>query len=171
MKKILAVLLLLGLTATAGQAQLIKLGIGAELPLPTGTFGDVVSSGFGGTAIAKLKIPIVDIYGAVDYLNFGEKEITGTGTTGSVKNSATMWGINAGATISLFVVLYGGVEVGSYIISQKTETAGAPATTSDITRGAIAPVVGASFTMFDLSARYVIMENTDFFVVRGAIFF
>ena len=169
MKKQVVLALLLALAAAGTRAQLIQFGIGAELPIPTGSFGDVVSTGFGGTAIAKIKVPIVDIYGAVDYLDFGAKE-TG-GTSGSVKTSATMWGINAGATISLFVVMYGGVEVGSYIISQKTETAGAPATTSDITRGAIAPVVGASFTMFDLSARYVIMENTDFFVVRGAIFF
>jgi hypothetical protein len=88
-----------------------------------------------------------------------------------VKNSATMWGINAGATISLFVALYGGVEVGSYIISQTTQVTGSPETTSDITRGAFAPLLGASFAMFDLSARYVVMESSNFVVFRGVIFF
>jgi hypothetical protein len=170
MKHTLALILLLTVGAAGVEAQLVTFGIGAELPVPTGTFGDAVSTGFGGTAMAKLKIPVVDLYGAVDYLNFGTKEFSTGSPPVSAKASATMWGINAGARISLFVLAYGGLEVGSYIITQKTEIAGTPASTGEVTRGAVAPVLGATLAMFDLSARYVIMEETNFIVLRGVLF-
>lgn len=56
-------------------AQQMALGVGANVFMPMGTFGDVVGTGFGGNAKFEYKLqPGLHLTGAVGYLTFSEKE-------------------------------------------------------------------------------------------------
>lgn len=169
----LAVVALILLMPFVAQAQFPKFGLGAELGVPVGDFGTGVGTGIGGAAIVKLGLPIVTIHASADYLAFAEKEVSGTipliGTV-NTKTSSTMWGINAGVTFTMFPFVYAGGEVGRYSSTTKAEISGFPATETKATKTAFTPIVGVSFLMFDVSARYVIMEKSNFALLRAALF-
>jgi len=164
--------LLFLVAASTTSAQVLKFGPGLEYAAPIGTFADRVGSGIGGVGQVKFDLPFVTVLGAVDYIKFSEKELTTNvgGTFVTTKQSAEMWGLNAGATLGLLPMIYGGAEVGTYFVTERTEESGT-GTDHKVTLGAIAPLVGVSFGAFDVSARYVFLKDSDFLLVRGVVLF
>jgi len=56
-------------------AQQMSVGIGANLFLPTGSFGDAVGTGIGGNVKFEYKLqPGINLTGAIGYLTFSAKE-------------------------------------------------------------------------------------------------
>jgi len=159
-------LVLLFLLCSVASAQVFNIGPGLEYASPIGSFGDAVGGGIGGAGQVKLDLPFISVLGAVDYIKFAEKELS----AGTIKSSAEMWGLNAGAAIGILPFLYGGAEVGTYFVTQRVETGGT-GTDEKVTFGSFAPLVGASLGMFDLSARYVFLKDSNFLLIRGVIFF
>jgi len=173
MKRTILIAILMCAAVTLSVAQLPSFGVGVEAALPSGTFADAAGMGFGGSLIVELDLPVVSVYAAGDYLMFAEKEVSTTvpfvGTFTS-KSSSSMFGINAGVKLSILPLVYAGAEVGQYFITSKVEFNGATSESSQ-NKTAIAPMVGASLLMLDVSARYVIMSDANMVVIRGAITF
>lgn len=167
-----ALLLVLLLATSTASAQLFKFGPGLEYAQPIGTFADRAGSGIGGVGQVKFDLPFVTVLGAVDYIKFAEKEVTENvgGTFVTTKHSAEMWGLNAGATLGIFPLVYGGAEVGTYFVTERKEASGS-GTDHKVTLGAFAPLVGVSFSRFDVSARYVFLKDSDFLLLRGVVLF
>jgi hypothetical protein len=76
-----------------------------------------------------------------------------------------MWGFTAGGRVTLFPMLYAGVEIGSFGVTQST-TIGSQETEGKITYGAYGPIVGLNFVGFDFNARYMVMESASFTSLR-----
>lgn len=168
-----AVLLCILLTAAStASAQVLKFGPGLEYASPMGTFADRVGSGIGGVGQVKFDLPFVTVLGAIDYIKFSEKELITNdgGTFVTTKYSSEMWGLNAGATLGLLPMVYGGAEVGTYFVTERAEVSGS-GTDTKITRGSFAPLVGISLGMFDVSVRYVFLKDSDFLLLRGVVLF
>jgi hypothetical protein len=158
MRRLTLLIAVITLVAAAASAQLgLKFGVGASYNTPAGDLSDRADAGWGGSVQAKLGIPIVTLTGAVEYLSFGEKNITG-GTS-----SAQMWGFNVGGRFTLFPFLYAGAEIGTTIGT--TENKGS------ITRGSAAPIIGVEFLGFDVNARYVFIDKTEFTAIRATYWF
>jgi hypothetical protein len=161
-KTILAVLLALAISPIA-TAQVVSFGIGADLTFPSADLKDNVSTGYGGTALAKFGLlPIVDLTAGVEYLKFTDKEITVDDLPKEGNGSAL--GFILGGRVSILAVAYLGAEVGSYSFTKKMADQ-----ESKITRGAIAPMVGLKLGMFDLNGRYVSASDDSFWALRGMI--
>ena len=157
---LLACLSLLPGIATSGVlGGIVSLGVGASFNTPAGDFADQAAAGWGGMAGVKIGIPIIDVTGAVEYLDFGEKDIT-AGTS-----DASMLGFTAGGRFTLFPFLYAGAEVGSFAVT-RTTTIGSQETEGKITYGAYGPIVGVNLLGFDLNARYMVMDKATFTSVR-----
>lgn len=74
MKKVLLVLVILSFFAVNTYGQVGKMTVGGNLvlALPMGTFGDLYSTGFGGTATFTYRvIPNLDLTGTLGYISFG----------------------------------------------------------------------------------------------------
>jgi hypothetical protein len=165
MQKLALLVALVALMSGSASAQLgFGFGVGAATGIPTGDFLDRASTGWGLSLQAKLGIPVVTFTGAVEYLSFGEKTILG-GTS-----SSQMWGINVGARLTLIPIVYAGVEIGSYQENSTTRI-GSQETEGSIARGSVAPIIGAEFLGFDLNARYVFMDKTEFTSARLTYWF
>ena len=167
-----ALLLVLFLATSVASAQVFKFGPGLEYASPMGSFADRVGSGIGAVGQVKLDLPFVTVLGAVDYIQFAEKEVIQNvgGTFVTTKHSAEMWGLNAGATLGLLPMFYGGAEVGTYFVTERAEESGT-GTDTKITRGSFAPLIGVSLGRFDVSARYVFLKDSDFLLLRGVVLF
>ena len=172
MKTTILLLIVFVCAASTASAQAFRIGPGLEYASPLGTFGDRVSEGFGGVGQVKLDLPFISVLGAVDYIRFSEREIISTVGANRVttKTSAEMWGLNAGATLGLFPFVYGGAEVGTYFVTARTEVSGS-GTETKLTRGSFAPLLGVSLGIVDISARYVFLQDSDFLLLRGVVFF
>jgi hypothetical protein len=172
MKTLSILLFLVVCIASTASAQAISVGPGLEYATPLGSFGDKVNGGFGAVVAAKLSLPFISVVGGVDYIWLSEKEVITNvgGNFVSTKTSAELMGLNAGATFGLFPLVYAGAEVGTYFVTEKVNQDGATST-GKVTLGSFAPIVGASFGMFDVSARYVFIKDSNFLLLRGVIFF
>ncbi len=164
MKKLIYIFFLVVLGVNISNAQFLKSGIAVTAVTPVGNFADAVGTGYGGVFMAKIGLPIVDVTGSVEYLNFSEKE------NGPVKISSYMWSINAGARISVLPFISAGAELGNYWITVTTNTTNGE---SDATENKVAftPLVAANFTMFEVSLRYAILSDASFFALRAGIYF
>jgi hypothetical protein len=172
MRSTVIAFVLLCVASSTASAQVFKIGPGLEYAIPLGSFGDRVGGGIGGAGQVRLDLPFISVQGAVDYIKFAEKELTSTagGSLSTTKSSAEMWGLNAGATIGLLPFLYGGAEVGTYFVTERLDSGGS-GSDNKVTLGSFAPLLGASFGMFDVSARYVFIKDSNFLLIRGVVFF
>lgn len=145
-------------------AQSIQSGIAVTAVTPVGNFSDAVGTGYGGVFMAKLGLPLLDVTGSVEYLNFSEKE------TGNIKLSSTMWSINAGARLSIFLFISAGAEIGNYWVTVKADDG---TNQSDNTENKVSftPLISAQIGMFEGSLRYTIIEDASFFSIRAGIYF
>lgn len=145
-------------------AQSIQSGIAVTAVTPVGNFSDAVGTGYGGVFMAKLGLPLLDVTGSVEYLNFSEKE------TGNIKLSSAMWSINAGARLSIFLFISAGAEIGNYWVTVKADDG---TNQSDNTENKVSftPLISAQIGMFEGSLRYTIIEDASFFSIRAGIYF
>jgi hypothetical protein len=131
---------------------------------PMSNFSDVVSTGYGGVFMAKFGLPVLDVTGSVEYLNFSENE------AGDLKFSSTMWGLNAGARISILPFISAGAEIGNYWITITTDD-GVSEKDNTVNKVAFTPLIAAQFSIFEASIRYALMDETSFFAIRAGIYF
>ncbi|RPI75839.1 MAG: hypothetical protein EHM47_01525 [Ignavibacteriales bacterium] len=163
MKRLTLTALLIFLLVNEATAQFLESGVAVTAVTPVGNFSDIAGTGYGGVFMAKFGLPVIDLTGSVEYLSFSEKEI------GSIKSSATMWSLNAGARISVFPFISAGAEIGNYWITATTTNGTENKNTEN--KIAFTPLVAAQFTMFEVSARYALMDNASFFAIRAGIYF
>jgi hypothetical protein len=165
MRRLILLIAVTVLGAGAASAQLgLKFGAGATYNTPAGDFADRAGAGWGGSVQAKLGIPIITLTGAVEYLDFGDQDITGG------KSTSQLWGLNVGGRFSLFPFLYAGAEIGTYQESTTT-TIGNVENKGSIARGSAAPIIGVEFLGFDVNARYVFIDKTEFTTIRATYWF
>ncbi|MCS7052590.1 MAG: porin family protein [Ignavibacterium sp.] len=163
MKKLFSVLFLVLFALTFANAQSkMAVGVGGNLALPMGSFGDVAGMGFGGGAQFEYSFA-PNIVGTVSatYLMFGEKELSGFG-----KYSYSIIPIHAGAKY-LFGNFYTSAETGMNMISLKVDiparrigTVTIPGASSTSSTSEFGFAVGAGYILqmgknaLDLSVKY-----------------
>ncbi len=162
---LLAFLLLVpGIALSGVLGDVVSLGVGASFNTPTSDFADQVAGGWGAMAGAKFAIPLIDITGAIEYMDFGKKENSG------VSSDATMWGFTAGGRFTLIPLLYLGAEIGSFGVT-RTTTVGGQESEGKITYGSYGPIIGFNILGLDLNARYIIMDKATFTSIRAIYWF
>lgn len=189
MKKLVPVLMLVLLMTGIGLAQegQMKLGVGVELVLPSGSFGDVAGTGFGGTANFLYQLnDQISLSGTAGYISWGGKSIdVGLGT----------WDYSYSAIPILVggryyftegdARVYGSAEIGMYMFSFKLTvpsytylgfTVPGSETTESSSEFTIAPGIGYEMKIgdnmnLDLSAKYLIISDMSNINVRAGVNF
>ena len=173
MKKLFAVLVVLVLVASVASAQNVwgqgKMsgGVGVELGLPMGSFGDFAGMGIGGFVLGQYGINN-DILGTVQigYTSYLKKSVANVYGV-NVDNSASIVPVVIGAkyNLSKYVTpgFYGMAQLGEYFFST---TVSSPATTVTY-YGVTVPVPAQSVSgstsefIFDIGVGYHIGNNID----------
>ena len=181
---IIALLIVLSSLAFAQEGKM-TLGLGAEVALPSGTFGDVAGTGFGGTVNFLYDInDQIAISGTAGYLTWGKKSV-GAGAF-SFEWTYSAIPILAGGRYYFTKCgegLYGSAEIGLYMFTVKTKspgysilgvTYGGGEVSASSSEFAFAPGVGYEMPIsdmmnFDALAKYVVISNTSHIDVRVGI--
>jgi len=164
MKKFQYIIFLIIFSVGVSNAQSLETGIGVSLNTPAGNFSDLVGTGYGGTFMVKIGVPILDITGSIEYIRFSEKEV------GTLKLSSAMWSINAGARVSVLPLISAGAELGNYWITKTTKSGSNESDTKE-NKIAFTPLIAANFSMFEASIRYAIISDASFISIRAGIYF
>ncbi len=171
MKKILAVLVAVVLFVGFSNAQTkMYLGVGGEIALPMGDFGDYADMGFGGTATFEMSfMPKLNGYAKVGYLMWGGKEYSAG--TYKITTDYSAIPILVGAKYFFAPGFYGLVETGLHMFTFSAEsqyTIGGTTVTSssDVSESKFGFGVGAGYelpigtkAMLDLSAKYQMVAD------------
>ncbi|MBI5475924.1 MAG: outer membrane beta-barrel protein [Ignavibacteriales bacterium] len=189
MKKLVPVLMLVLLVAgiSFGQEGQMRLGAGLELVLPSGTFGDVAGTGFGGTANFLYTVnPQITITGTAGYIMWGEKSFD-LGF-GEWKYSYSAIPILAGGRYYFTEGdsrVYGSAEIGLYMFSATVTvptqsffgyTIAGGETTESSSEFTIAPGVGYEMKIgdnmnLDVAAKYLIISDMSNINLRAGVNF
>ena len=161
MKKVLVlcVVALLMVGFTNAQTNKIKIGVGAYIGLPLGSFGDVTSVGFGGVAQGELELA-PQIVGTVTtgYLSFSGKSVNGVSL-----GSWSVVPILVGGKYFFTPMIYGAVQIGlNFVSSSATASYFNPytGTTTTISASASSTEFGFNFGVgyemkpFDFLVKY-----------------
>lgn len=138
----------------------IKVGVGANLALPMGTFGDWAKMGFGGQAQGEMGISGYTGTASVGYMTFGAKEIGVPGFATS-KTTLSVIPVLVGGKYSFMPGVYGQVAVGLNFVSLDVEssttlfgrTVNVSGSTSE-TKFGYALGVGYEMQMIDIAVKY-----------------
>lgn len=143
---------------------------GLELALPMGDFADGVGTGFG--VSARYEAPINDNLSwmaTAGYLTFGGKSDTFIDNVSIIPVNAGLKYYFGGES---FNGLYAGGELGLNFVSVKTkETDFTESGSASETEFGFAPQIGYQFGNIDISGRYAIVSDADYFGVRVAYVF
>jgi len=167
MKQLVFLALLLTIVPAMSFAQIgTSFGVGVNAAFPSSDFGDFVATGYGAEGMVKFGlVPLIDVTGGLEYIKFTSKDLTIATVTGEGDGSA--WGWMIGGRVNVAPFIYGGLEFGSYTFSTTVFNVD-----YDVTHGFVAPLVGVSFSPFDVSARYVAAGNDQsFWGIRGMVWF
>jgi hypothetical protein len=164
MKRLVYSTLLIISFVYTSNAQSIEGGIAATAATPAGNFSDLVGTGYGGVFMAKVGIPLLDVTGSVEYINFSEKDVA------NLKYSSYMWSINAGARISVFLFISAGAELGNYWITVTADN-GTNKSSNTENKVAFTPLIAAKIGMFEGSIRYAVISDASFISIRAGIYF
>ena len=164
MKNLQLIFLFVIFSMGISNAQFIKSGIAFTVVTPAGTFSDLVGTGYGGVFMVKFGLPVLDVTGSVEYLNFSEKG------EDNVKFSSTMWSINAGARISLFLFISAGAEIGNYWVTI-TRKDGSGESDNTENKISFTPLIAAQISMLEASIRYSLINDASFFSIRVGLYF
>lgn len=168
MKKIIASLVVLFVFAAANaQEGFHKIGVGAEVALPMGNFGDGFSTGFGATGKVFYGISEDgDITGTIGYLHFGMK--SSDFVSGHVGMILLQFGYRHN-----FSGFYAEPQLGFMFLSSKAELKGmggffgdASGTASE-TKFSLGIGGGYEFGNWDLGLRYQIVDQANFVALRA----
>jgi len=174
MKKFQYIIFLIVFLVSVSNAQSLETGIGVSLTTPAGNLSkNSVGTGYGGTFMVKIGVPILDITGSIEYIRFSEKEVA------DIKWSSDMWSVNAGARISVLPFLSAGAEIGNYWITVTGDIIGGDKRDFPFTKFAITPLIAAQFGVFEASLRYAIISDAatrgakhpSFISIRAGIYF
>lgn len=171
MKRILAVVAALVLVASLSSAQMtpekgkMSWGIGAEISIPTGDWGDAVGFGFGGSGRFQYMLENnIGLYGQLGYLTWGEKDL------GGVKTKGSAFTILGGGKYYFQGGFYAMAELGIYSASiDATVTIpgfGTFSGESSSSEFVLAPGVGYEMGAIDICAKYVINGDISNIGVR-----
>lgn len=182
MKKLLVAVTVLFVVAGSAFAQgKIMFGVGADVGLPLGTFGDTQGIGIGGTARAYYPLnDMITLTGTAGYMTFSGKEYT----VGTAKVKAGSWnmvpvvvgGRYYFSPASASFRLYGGFDMGlifgSYTVPSQTffgvTVGGGSASTTDFT---YQPMLGFVANNWDIAVRLLGVANANTLAARiGYIF-
>jgi len=123
MKKLLtvlfAVILFTGLTYSQGE---MSLGVGVNVALPMGDFGDQAGTGFGGTAVFEMEF-MPQLYGTATagYISWGGEDVESFGGTYSYSTSAVPILVGAKYFFLPAGGFYGHGQIGFYFFSVDVE--------------------------------------------------
>jgi len=172
MKNLLLAVVVLAMVFGAGSANAegkLSLNIGGDVLIPMGTFGDAVSTGFGGTIRGQYDVdPMFSVTLTSGYLNWSGKDFTTSGvsfTGPAFKGIPIMVGGKYYFMPEGKLRAYGMAELGVFIASVEIpeikvgNVVVVPKSTETQTKFAYAPILGVEFeagkgTMIDVSARY-----------------
>ncbi|MBA4311265.1 MAG: hypothetical protein C0417_01405 [Chlorobiaceae bacterium] len=189
MKKLVPVLMLVLLMTGIGLAQegQMKLGVGVELLLPSGDFGDYAGTGIGGTANFLYQLNNqISLSGTAGYISWGGKSFdVGLGT----------WDYSYSAIPILVggryyftegdARLYGSAEIGMYMFSFTVTTPSydyfgytfqGGETTESSSEFTIAPGIGYEMKIgdnmnLDLTAKYLMISDANNLNLRAGVNF
>ncbi len=183
MKNLLLAFAAVALFATSSSfAQKINFGIGADIALPMGNFGNLVSIGIGGTAKVyyPLKDELIVLTGTAGYMTFSGKDVVSGGQTVNA-GSWSMIPVLVGARyyfapLSAKFRPYGGLDLGMIFSSYKVPGytilgqtfGGGSVSGSDFT---YQPQVGFVASQFDVAVRLLGISGATCVAARiGYIF-
>lgn len=136
------------------------IGLGVGVILPTGDFADGYDVGYGAHLILDYPVtPVASIYGDLGYQGFKGKSNVDFENLELDMPDLTMWNISAGGRAGLGAI-YLGAEIGYYIVSDGLD--------DDI---GITPLIGTKLGPVDVSARYKLTDDFQWFEIRGAFSF
>ncbi len=185
MKKLLSfaviVLLSFAMSNTFGQGK-NYLGIGANLALPMGTFGDVAGVGIGGTASFEMEFtPNITGIATAGYLSFGGKDFTGPYYSYSYGYSDIPIMAGAKYYFTPGTALYGIAQIGFQIFNANyTTTSTIPGfeysfSGSSGSSTEFAFAIGAGYEVpvgakgaIDLTGTFNIVSNLNYIGIRAA---
>jgi hypothetical protein len=184
MKKLMIAVVLfscMALAASANAQSKIHFGIGADIGLPIGTFGDSQGIGIGGTA--KVYYPFNDMVtftGTAGYMTFSGKDVTTAGVTvkaGSwnmipVVVGARYYFAPASSNFRPYGAFDIGMIFGSYTVPSQTffgvTVGGGSVSTSDFT---YQPMLGFVASNWDIALRLIGVSGANNLAARiGYIF-
>ena len=135
-------------------------GVGADLALPTGDFGDALDSGFGLHVLAKHPVaPLVTLTGDAGWTRFSSKDLTldlgqfGSFTAGG--DDVNVWNVCAGARVAMMPMGLG-LELGYF---------------SKVDELGLVPNVGVSFSKLAVDLRYKATGDAKWFELRAGVYF
>ena len=143
-----------GLPAHAG-----GFGVGANVALPTGDFGDVLDSGFGIHALARHPVaPLVTLTGDAGWTTFSTQDLTTDVGGYSFElggDNVDIWNFTAGARVALMPMGLG-LEYGYF---------------SEVDEWSLVPNAGVSFSKLAVDLRYKATGDANWFELRAGIYF
>jgi hypothetical protein len=152
-------------------------GVGLEVAFPTGNYGDIVSTGFGGFGLFQYGInEDIVLTGQIGYTGFGNK-VVGSANGNNITQSANSLAILVGGKYNLTKTtpgLYGMLQLGIYSTSSTASTPylgttiSASASESDFV---LAPGIGYQVGPIDASLKYVINSNVGNLALNIAYIF
>jgi hypothetical protein len=181
MKKLFAVLVVIVLVASVASAQAVwgqgkmSAGVGVELGLPMGSWGDAVGIGIGGFGLFQYGIN-EDILatGQVGYTSWSKKNDVSSGSS-----LAILVGGKYNLSKQVTPGFYGALQVGIYSVTSKVET---PVVTTIFgnfggsfeateSRFVFVPGVGYQFGPIDASVKYVLSGDVGNLALNVAYIF
>ena len=168
MKKTLLLAVALVMISAASSFAQGRWSLGAELALPQGDFGDVVSTGIG--ISGRYEAPINDKLSwmaTAGYISFLEKNDYGL----------TAWQLPINGGIKYYIAesfngFWFGGELGLNIVGVKYDEGLFGESYSDSeTKLGIAPQLGYHLANFDFSLRYAAVEDANYLGIRAAYVF
>ena len=182
MKKLLVILVAMVLVSSFASAQSVwgqgkmSAGVGVELGLPTGDWGDWVGTGFGGFGLFQYGLnPDVLLTGQIGYTSWGKKNDI---TSGS--DLAILVGGKYNLSKQVTPGFYAMAQVGIYSATAKAEypsttvfgyTYGGGSVSSTESKFVIAPGVGYQVGQVDASVKYVINGDVGNLAINVAYIF
>lgn len=174
MKKLFVVFAVLALLVSVQAQNKFKLGVGLNVNLPAGSFGDVAGTGFGGTVQGELELAenIVGV-GTIGYISYGGKDF------GFSKYSYSMVPISVGVKYFFKPNLYAIGDLGYYNFSYDYEwTWLGDKVKESLTTSEFGIGLGAGYVMpisdnldLDLTGKYIIISNTSSIDLRAGVKF
>jgi hypothetical protein len=169
MKKTLVVLVMIFMVSQAWGLG-IKIGVGGDIALPQGDWKDVTNNGFGGSLFAVVDVMVLKITGDVGYISFGTKTVGEDPFKYEYQTSAVpvLVGVRYDFGAPVGPKLFAGVKLGYHFFTSTVKLGGETLPTDNESKFTIAPYVGVSLLMFELTGHYMIIKDANYIGLRLA---
>jgi hypothetical protein len=169
MKKTLVVMLMAFMVSQAWGVG-IKIGVGGEMALPQGDWKDQTNNGFGGSLFAVVDAMVLKVTGDVGYISFGSKTEELAGTEFEYETSAipVLVGLRYDIGAPVGPKVHVGVKLGYHFFASTVKADGVTVPTDDESKFTIAPYIGVSLLMFEVTGHYMIIKDANYIGLRLA---